>query len=251
MTRRPNKATSYLTESNIARCLCSKWFSDVNLRRILSRIPFTEVGDVNISNFTVKDGCCCLSTSTTNRFTQRTLTIVYNVYRRSIGITRTTCQQVDIGNTTVCNSNIKNLSTNRLYNSCSWCCLVTTTSISDSYRHNLPVRRHRASCFGVNTVFGGRINVDSRRITITKTKLSYSDRSINQTTLRIDCRVTTLSTTRVDKGNCRNKVVTRTRVGDLDTRDLSCCIINSNFSSSTRTIDQIARFSDTNNRRVV
>ena len=138
-----------------------------------------------------------------------------------------------------------------MYNSCSGCCLITTTSISDSYRHNLPVRRHRASCFGVNTVFGSRIDVDSRRIAITKTIFGYSDRSFNQTTLRIDCRVTTLSTTRVDEGNCRNKVVTRTRVGDLNTRDLSCRIINSNFSSSTRTIDQIARFSDTNNRRVI
>ena len=160
MTSRPNKATSHLTESNITRCLCRKWFSDVNLRRILSRIPFTEVSDVNISNFTVKDGCCCLSTSTTDCFTQRTLTIVYDVYRRGIGITRTTCQQVDIGDTTVCNSNIKNLSTNGLYNSCSWCCLVTTTSIGNSYRSQLARRETQSKLLRASIPSSrGRINV--------------------------------------------------------------------------------------------
>ena len=219
--------TSQLVETNSNRCSCCFRLSDVNLRRLCLRISSTEVGNVDISDFAVKNSSSSSCTCATDGYTVGIFSIINDIHRRSVGITSTTCQHLDVCNSTRRNSNVKHLSTDRLNNPCSRWGYIPSTSVSNNDLINLTVLVDSGDCLSIDTAFRCFIQINNGRIAVVETLL-FNNNTINvYTTFTINRRLSNLTTARIDKRNSRDKVISTTRIHNSQTIDLTCCVIYS------------------------
>ena len=123
-----NSETSNFTKTNITRCLRCRRCSDENLWRFSIGVTLTETGNVDVGDFTVKDGSNCCCTSTTNRIISNVFAVIDDIHRRCIGITFTTSQQFDVGDSATSNIHIENLCANRINDFCSRNSFVSLTT---------------------------------------------------------------------------------------------------------------------------
>ena len=208
--------TSYFIKTNIYRCSCCTRLCNINFRWRFFRIPFTKIDNIDICNFTIKNGCNCFCTCTTNSYTIGIFTIINDIDRRCIGISFTTREHFNISNRSRCNRYIKDLCAYRLNDSGSRRSGISSTPISDQDFVYLTILIDSGYCCSIDTTFRCRININQRRIGITSTKRSYLNAISNQSAFRIDFRLSASSTIWISESNCRNKIVSTTRILNRD-----------------------------------
>ena len=93
-TRSINSKSGNFVVANFNCCFCLSRFLNNNRRGIISTIPTTKTSNVDIGNPTIKDRCYCSCSSTTIS------SIINNINRRNINISRTASQQFNTNNST-------------------------------------------------------------------------------------------------------------------------------------------------------
>ena len=203
--------TSDFTKTNVTRCFRCRRCCDKDLRRFGIGVSFTKTGDIDVSNFTVKDGCNSSCTSTTNGIISNVLTVINNVHRRCIGVTFTARQQFNICDSTTSNLNIENLCANRIDDTCSRNSFITLslTNNINSFNSAITIQNCLQRCSD-SILTSRRIQIDLWCCSVVLTTIGNLNRpNINPPTSQ--SWVGDFCTTRIDKLDRRNLVITRTR----------------------------------------